>query len=434
MHSARTKSGARDPLNVSHVGPSSGATKLAAAAIRGAATLALFSAMLPITARPAQAQTETVLYNFGAGVNNPYSGLTSDGAGNFYGTTFYGGIGVAPGSGTVFELSPSGNGWNETTRYSFCSAPYCADGSNPMSNVLFDRVGNIYGTTAYGGANGAGVVFELSRRGAKLTEAVLYSFCSQSGCADGANPKGGLIVDPAGNLYGTNSAGAFELSRSGGGWKEQVIYEGAVGGLTMDTAGNIFGATSSTVFELSPNGSAGWNPTVIHTFTGSPKDGRNPESAPVLDEAGNLFGTTSSGGAHGYGTVYKLIPPTQKWQKGIWPERIVYSFAACTNGACHPSGIVVDAADNVYGLLPNSGKLYNVGVVFELEIPFAKDWYIEKVLWTFNGTDGAYPNSSLLLDSAGNLYGITAAGGTLYGNECGAGGPCGYGVVFKVTP
>lgn len=433
MHSARTgtKSWAKGALKASRVGPSFGATKLAAAATRGAVTLALLSALVSIAPRRALAQTETVLYNFGSGANGPASGLIADSAGNFYGTTFFGG---SSGSGTVFELSPSGNGWNQTTRYIFCSVPNCADGSGPMSNVIFNSSGNLFGTTAYGGANGAGVVFELSPHGAKSKETVLYSFCSQNGCADGANPKGGLIADLAGNLYGTNSAGAFELRRSSGVWKEQVIYQGAIGGLTIDSAGNIFGATTSTIFELSPNGSGGWIPTVIHTFPASAKDGSNLESAPVLDPAGNLYGTTSFGGIHGYGTAYTLVRPTQSWQKGIWPEKVVYAFGKCTSGACNPSGIVVDMFDNIYGILPSSGNPHNVGVVFELEVPFAKDWYAEKVLWTFKGTDGAYPNGNLLLDRAGNLYGITTAGGPLYGNECGAGGQCGYGVVFKVTP
>jgi uncharacterized repeat protein (TIGR03803 family) len=427
------KSWVNGALNDSRLGLGFGTTKLAAAAIRGALILAVICVLLPTAALPAQGQTESVLYNFGSGANGPASGLIADSAGNFYGTTFYGGTSASPGSGTVFELSPSGGTWTETTLYSFCSALNCADGANPMSSVIFSA-GTLYGTTSKGGVNGAGVVFELSLHGAKWKETVLYSFCSQSACADGGNPESGLIVDLQGHLYGTNSAGAFELSKSGGAWKEQVLYGGAVGGLTLDGSGNIFGATSSTVFELSPKGSGGWNSAVIHTFPNSLKDGSNLTSAPVLDAAGNLYGTTSAGGANGYGAAYMLVRPTQSWQNGIWPERVVFSFGKCTSGPCNPVGIVVDLFDNIYGILPSGGKPYKLGSVFELEIPFAKDWYVEKVLWTFKGTDGAYPNGTLIMDSVGNLYGITTAGGPSYEKTCAAGGPCGTGVVFQVVP
>ncbi|MGA8538666.1 MAG: choice-of-anchor tandem repeat GloVer-containing protein [Terriglobales bacterium] len=416
------------------IGLSFGGTKRRDAAIRGALTLAAISILLMMAVHPARGQTETVLYNFSSTVSGPTSGLTADSAGNLYGTTFYGGTSASPGSGTIFELSPSGGSWNETTLYSFCPALNCTDGANPMSSVIFTSAGNLYGTTTKGGANGAGVVFELVPHGAKWKETVLYSFCSQSGCADGGNPESGLIMDLAGHLYGINSAGAFELSKSGSVWKEQVLYGGAVGGLTLDGFGNIFGATSSTVFELSPHGSGGWNSAVIHTFPSSAKDGSNLTSAPVLDASGNLYGTTSAGGTNGYGTTYMLVRPTQAWQNGIWPERVIYSFGKCTSGACNPAGIVVDLFDNIYGILPTSGKPNNAGIVFELEIPFAKDWYVEKVLWTFKGIDGAYPNGSLIQDSAGNLYGITTAGGPSYSKTCTTGGACGNGVVFEISP
>lgn len=391
-------------------------------------------------ARPVQAQTETVLYNFcsqpscsdGSG---PMSQLTSDGKGNFYGTTERGGQGCAgSGCGTVFELSPNGSGgWNETVIHSFTDAP---DGAGPLlSLVIFDSVGNLYGTTESGGANGAGTVFELSPVGTSWTENVLYNFCSAANCADGGGPAAGLIFDPAGNLYGTflasgdsaSSATVFELSPSDGGWTEQVIYEAGASefGLTMDDSGNVYGTTGAigyfdygTVFELSPNGSGGWNPTVIHTFAGYPKDGWNPVGNPVLDQAGNLYGTTNGGGPKGHGTVYKLSP-----NEGGWTEEILPAFRECIVDGCTPvAGVVLDADGNIYGTTQGGSDGYAMGTVYELVAPVGKGKYKEVPLWSFTGTDGSYPMASLILDRAGNLYGTTYQGGSSNA-----------GVVFEVT-
>ncbi|HYW37531.1 MAG TPA: choice-of-anchor tandem repeat GloVer-containing protein [Terriglobales bacterium] len=370
-------------------------------------------------AHPAQAQTETVVYNFTGGSDGftPDSRLTSDGAGNFYGTTGFGGLGA----GTVFELSPNGSGgWKETVLYSFTGG---ADGSVPyFSYVLFDSEGNLYGTTYGGGSYGYGVVFELSPEGTSWTETVLYSF---TGGADDANPLNGLIMDTAGNLYGRTyvSGGGngtiFELSKSGDGWTKQVIYSGAPGyaGLTMDAAGNIFGVTADVVFELSPNGHGGWNPTVIHTFSGSPKDGLAGEGTPVLDHAGNLYGTTLGGGYKNNGTVYELSRGTNGWT-----EKILHSFeGGSTDGSDPFAGIVFDAAGNIYGTTEFGGNPL-AGTVYELVAPVGKGGYNEKVLWKFDKTDGYEPVDSLILDSAGKLYGTTPEGGSN-----------GYGVVFKVN-
>jgi uncharacterized repeat protein (TIGR03803 family) len=215
MHSVGTNRGTKGNLNISDVGPRFGSTKLAAAALRGALALAALSALLLIAARPAQAQTETALYNFCYFATQcpydtdgfePESGLASDGVGNFYGTTALGGsfgvTGYTDGGGIVFEISPNGSGgWNETILYSFCSAANCTDGASPYySNVIFDGVGNLYGTTGWGGAYGYGVVFELSPVGGGWTETVLHSFGPQG--EDAMYPVNGLIMDAAGNLYG----------------------------------------------------------------------------------------------------------------------------------------------------------------------------------------------------------------------------------------
>ncbi len=410
-----------------------------ACAAHAAVILAALSALV-LTAAPAQAKEpkETVLYSFcpdepgctaGGGLESP---VTMDAAGNIYGTTSFGGIYGGLG-GTVFELSPNGSGgWNETNLYNFCSLPNCADGEDPgYSGAILDSKGNLYGTAGTGGAYGYGVVFELSPVGGSWTETILYNFTSG---ADGAGPTSGVIMDPAGNLYGTTAWSAnreppgvvFELSSSGGGWTEQVIYETYTdaAGLTMDGAGNIFGIGGSTragetVFELSPNGNGGWNPTVIHTFDQTNMD---PEGTLVLDQAGNLYGTTAYGGAKNAGTVYKLSPAKQ----GKWTFKIVHSFdAEDPKGGNDPyGGVVLDAAGNIYGATSFGGDhKTSQGTIFELVAPVGKGNYKEQVLGSFNGKNGLFPVASLIRDAAGNLYGTTYKGGA-YNN----------GVVFEVTP
>ncbi len=446
-------------LSISDLGPRFGSTKRAAAATRGALILAVLSGLLLIAARPAQTQTETVLYNlftssdYGA---YSYASLTPDGVGNFYGTTYSGGScsGASqcqppyPG-GTVFELSPNAyGGWNETDLYSFCSAPNCTDGAGPISNVIFDSAGNLYGTTYFGGNGygveagwGYGVVFELSPGATGWTETVLYSFCPLGGCTDGPL---GLIFDRAGNLYvpfGTfsynigygGSDTVFELSPAGSGWTEQVIYANgsSTGGLTMDAAGNIYGVTGSTAFELSPNGSGGWTPSVIYTFS----SGGGPSSTPVLDSAGNLYGTIRGGGAS-CGTVYELSPGDNGWT-----EKSLYSFKNNGYDGCNPvGGVTLDAAGDIYGTTQFGGKnvVYidgydnpsSTGTVFELAAPVGTGSHKESVLWNFNGTDGLFPESSLILDSAGNLYGTTWEGGSSFGLGPDGGG---FGVAFELS-
>jgi uncharacterized repeat protein (TIGR03803 family) len=426
MRSAGTNCGTTDRLHISDVRPRLRTAKPASTAINGALALAVLSALLLITARPARAQTETVLYNFcslrgtcpdGA---DPISRLTADGAGNFYGTTHAGSS--RDGSyGDVFELSPNGNGgWNETVLYAFTEG---TDGGYPQfSPVVFDNLGNLYGTTQDGGVYGQGVVFELHPIGTSWTETVLYSF---AGTGDGSGPDTGVIIDAAGNLYGATAQGGpgnvgtvFELSHSGGNWMEQVIYtfDSSLyfppSGLMMDGGGNIFGAANLTVLELSPNGS-GWIPTVLHTFPG-PYLGI--EGTPALDAAGNIYGTImreNEDGTMGPGQVYKL-----KQKDGQWTIQILQTWK--DGFGPYYAGVVLDAAGNIYGTTIGGGTT-GQGTVFELLA--TKKAYQPKVLWSFNGTGGAQPASSLLLDDAGNLYGTAEFGGSI-----------GYGTIFEVTP
>jgi uncharacterized repeat protein (TIGR03803 family) len=407
-------------------------TMLAALSIRASLTLAVLPALLLIAACPAQAQTETVLHRF-TGTRDGYdftSPLTSDGAGNFYGTTSVGGRGY----GTVYELSPKqGGGWKQTVLHTFTNA---RDGAYPsLTSLIFDKQGNLYGVTSEGGANNFGVVFKLHPVGRHWAETVLYSFASGAG---GVYPFNGPIMDAEGNLYGRNyvytesgiSEGVFELSPSKRGWTEKVIYDNGIntgnpdgGGITMDTAGRIFGVywttfAPSAAFELLPNGKGGWNSKVIYTFD----ENIFPIGVPQLDKSGNLYGTAQSRSSPGM--VYQLSPG----KNGQWSLKTLYAFEGGTDGSNPYAGIVFDAEGNIYGTTVSGGKS-NLGTVFELAAPVGKGSYREKVLWSFNGKDGSAPLSSVLLEGVGHLYGTTTTGGGTgcYGLE-------GCGVAFELIP
>ena len=268
---------------------------------------------------------ETVLHDFNPNIKDgsvPYAGLLFDAAGNLYGATSSGG---AYGQGTVFELSHKSPGvWKETLLHSFGNG---TDGFGP-TGLIFDTAGNLYGTTWSGGAYGAGTVFQMTpTAGGGWMESVLYSFLNNG--VDGYGPNAGVIFDAVGNLYGTTFYGGtdgigtvFELSPAAGGWTEHLLYtfinnhtDGVypTSGVIFDQSGNLCGATefggskgSGNVFELTPTGGGAWAETILHAFVSS-KDGVYPNGL-VLDSSGNLYGTTTFGGAYGYGTVFKITP------------------------------------------------------------------------------------------------------------------------------
>jgi uncharacterized repeat protein (TIGR03803 family) len=339
--------------------------------------------------------TETILHDFdynGKDGYQPNGSLVFDGAGNLYGTTEAGGTGACEGvtsvvgCGTVFELSPAaGGGWTEKILYSFLSNG--RDGNTPLSALVFDSDGNLYGTTYNGGAYNYGTVFELSpRTGGGWTEKVLHSFQDIQG-KDGSFPNGSLTFDSAGNLYGTTQNGglyhvgtAFELTpRAGGGWAETILHNFAVNafpraGLIFDAAGNLYGTTPSggtghkgTVFELTPAVGGEWPETVLHSFENNGVDGYEPLGSLVFDAKGNLFGTTFDGGTgtcrEGCGTVFELTPAAG----GEWTET-VYSFADGLDGYWPASNLVFDRFGNLYGTTVNGGTDGGCvcGTVFEL--------------------------------------------------------------------
>lgn len=262
--------------------------------------------------RIASDKKESVLYSFGAQAGdgqNSYSNLVRDQSGNFYGTNVFGG---PTGNGAVFKLTPTGT---ETVLYGFGNQP---DGNQPWSGLIIDKEANLYGVTSAGGSYGGGNAYKVTSTG---TETEIYGFGLAEG--DGYAPFCNLI-DYKGNLYGTTADGGaygggmvFKLTPAG---KETILYsfgshipDGAhpYAGLVADDMGNLYGTTTAggtnnlgTVFELTPSGEE----TVLYSFAGTP-DGSYPYAGLILDKAGNLYGTTTAGGAAGAGTVYKLSLP-----------------------------------------------------------------------------------------------------------------------------
>ena len=378
---------------------------------------------------PSSAVTEQVLYNFTGGSDgaNPQASPVVDGAGDLYGSTYAAGNGF----GTVFELAPNGSGgYAESTLYRFVGG---GDGANPV-DVTMDSAGKLYGTTTNGGA-GNGTVFDLVPNGSAYAESTLYNFGSNG---DGANPYAGLIMDSAGDLYGTTNVGGyygygsvFELTPDSlGGYTESIIYSftGGSGGqnprtnLTMDNVGDIYGTSyygggnnEGIVFELIPNGS-GFVETTIYNFIGG-ADGANPSSALIMDASGDLFGAAFGGGSGGYGTVFELTANGN----GGYTESTVYTFSGGSDGA-NPqdlAGMVLDTAGDLYGTTVNGGS-NGYGTVFKLT-PNGSGGYSESVVYSFGGgTDGENP-VGLTMGSAGNLYGMTINGGS-----------SGDGTVFKI--
>jgi uncharacterized repeat protein (TIGR03803 family) len=404
---------------------------------------------LPLGASRA-APTETVLWSFGHryGLYPVTSSLIFDAAGNLYGTTADGGFGA----GVAFRLRPPVTGhtaWTEEVLHSFGGT----DGVYPVAGMIFDKAGNLFGTTAGGGDSNHGTVFELTPPAAGKTgwiEQVLYSFAgSENAGPDGADPDADLIFDKAGNLYGTTNGGGthgrgtvFELMPPAAGqtgWTEQVLHSfgghndgtNPDAGLIFDEAGNLYGTTgfNGTVFELMPPATrqTGWTEQVLHRFTGRGGDGASPYAGLIFDGAGNLYGTTVSGGGFNQGTVFELTPPAAG--KSGWTERILHSFPAFgTDGAAPEAGLIFDRAGNLYGTT-NGGGTHGHGTVFELMPPAAgQTGWTEQVLYSFAGSlragpDGAAPWAALIFDKAGNLFGTTDRGGML-----------GRGTVFELMP
>jgi uncharacterized repeat protein (TIGR03803 family) len=352
------------------------------------------AAILPLTFYSAAVVAQTheliTLTDFGQTPTDgysPQSPLVFDKAGNLYGVTQYGG---GPYDfGTVFELTKKPDGvWARKTLYKFTGR---ADGGNPIGALVLDAAGNLYGTTVSGGASkaptnpGDGVVFELSPNGdGTWTHTVPYNFL---GTPDGQWPRNGVIFDSAGNLYGTTSSGG--------------------------TYGN------GSVFKLTPQQGGGWNESVIHSFDSN----GTPSYGLTIDRTGNLYGTTTGFVVNGTitGFVFKLSPGSD----GAWSYAVLHYFRnRYVDGIYLGSGVILDACGNIFGTTFDGGA-YGTGTVFEIPAgqgPNGSD----KILHSFSETlyhGGINPLGGLVFDSAGNLYGTTEVGG-LYG----------WGKIFKMHP
>ena len=287
------------------------------------------------------------------------------------------------GCGTVFRLSPPPSAcksalcpWTETILYRFTGG---SDGGYPgLGDLIFDQQGNLYGTTYNGGTDTGGVVFELTPAHGRWTEKVLYSFTDRD---DGYSPMSGVIFDQAGNLYGTAGYTVYQLSPVGSGWVENTLYQFTTssidGGVIFDHSGNLFGGTTvdlvqpgGTVYELSPSGS-GWTQQTLYAFPFGQNGGFGPTASLVFDVAGNLYGTTVSdpgdgcSGGYGCGTVFKLSQNPD----GTWSNTFLHEFTGSDDGANPYSNVVFDASGNMYGTASAGGGAGHgggYGVVWEI--------------------------------------------------------------------
>jgi len=418
---------------------------------------------------PAFAQwKEKVLYSFQGGATDgalPAGGVVFDSAGNLYGATTQG-FGFCPPAqcGSVFQLAPpakQGDPWTETVLHVFTGNSN-GDGDTPAGGLIIDNLGNLYGTTAYGGTGdcvllgtkvGCGTVYEMTppkTKGGKWTETVLYSFPTAK---QGYLPNGDLVFDSSGNLYGATMFGGghgttcdefyqycgavFQLSppkTKGGKWTEKVLHgfrsgpDGANpnGALVFDSTGAIYGTTygggnesgecgaggCGTAFELNPPATVdgAWIEKVLHRFNG--QDGANPAAGIVFGKDGKLYGTVSAGANSGSGAVFALARPTGG---APWKEALLYRFSDGNDGTSPQGALIFDASGNLYGTALGGGT--RRGVVFRLKPPKHGSLWPLTVLYNLRGSpDGNHPTAALTFDGEGNSYTVTEWGGT--GQSC----------------
>jgi uncharacterized repeat protein (TIGR03803 family) len=350
--------------------------------------------------------------------------LETDIADNIYGTTVLGG---EFGGGTVFQLSPTPNGWVHTVLYSFTGG---ADGGEPYKGVTLDSEGNLYGTAVTGGSGscegGCGVAYKLTKSGGSWTQTIIHAF---TGGNDGSGPGARLTVDPSGNVYGmAPTGGAYGLGtiykihqEPNGAWTFKVIHaftggadggSGSAGRMILRN-GRLYGAAttggtygSGIVFEITPRGAGRWDFRTIYSFRGQP-DGSFPYGALLFNSSGNIYGTTYYGGANNIGAVYELSPRPI----GEWNENVLYSFQGGTDGNSPISNLVFGGAGNLdlYGTTSEGGL--GRGTIFKLS-PVGGGQWTETVVHLFQGPpDGAFAYNGLVVGRLRSFYGATVHGG-----------------------
>lgn len=364
--------------------------------------------------------------------------------------------------GAAFAGAGSAQAWTYKVIHNFCAAYNCDDGGYPHSALVMDSAGTLYGVT--GATIGSGTAFQLAPAGGKWKYGLLYSFCAEINCADGALPNGPLVIDVSGNLYGTTSNGGgarvgsvFELSRSGDRIRRSLVtlhsfilsgdgqnpaagltYQGAASGVPYDGSSPLYGTTAGggsnnagTIFSLTPDGVISVE-SLLYTFCSNPPctDGQNPDSELIVDAAGNLYGTAFSGGNSGsHGVAFKLTN-----NSGTWDESVLHAFCGrkdCRDGGPPGGALVMDASGSLFGNTVLGGSPRNgcCGTVFRL----ASDGSAFSKTYDFCSIrrrcrDGALPAGALLLDSSGTLFGTASAGGNFDGGDY-----QGAGVVFALT-
>ena len=424
--------------------------KIAASVFIVRTIVRLFSAAIFATTFLLQAQTYTVLHSFSGAADGatPYSGVTLDRGGNLYGTANEGGdtASCGGGCGTVYQLKRAGAGWILNSLYIF----HRNDGAYPYAGVVFGPGGSLYGSTSSGGNgsqycfDGCGLIFKLNPPATACHNVTcswqitsLYKFAGWPN--DGEGP-GNVAFGSVGNIYGTAGGGfgycedlpgcgiVFELSPGSGGWSETILYDFANGGgfspnpfVVLDSTGNVYGTTNNdflpynTVFEVTPEGNNSPFQTLYDFYYGGPTI---PLGGVIFDTAGNLYGTTSTGGSGNGGVVFELMHSGNSWIFNV-----LYNLV--NPGTMYSPGprgnLAMDAAGSLYGTTYADGA-NGCGSIFKLTQSNGNWTYTSLHDFTC-GSDGAYPYSTVVLDSAGNVYGTASAGGSQ--NK---------GVVFEITP
>ncbi len=403
-----------------------------------ALTVFVFAVLVPATA-----QTYQVIYTFSGHDNpaNPIAGVTPDQHGNLYGTTAWGG---EFGGGAVYQLKRTNGGYVFSDLHDLGQG---LDGSFAWGGITIGPNGSLYGTTYTGGTEGNGVIFNVKPpptpcRSVRCPwhETVLYNFRRQE---DGGNAQASVVFDSRGNFYGAVVNGGvdqqgvvYEMTPSGDGWTYQVLYPftGGTDGsnpdslLTFDAAGSLYGSALAggnsgcvgnlgcgTIFKISRLGGS-WAETTLYTFTDG-SDGSNPQSGVIFDAAGNIYSATgASDGALG-GSVFELTA-----HSGSYLFNLITDLRGGGPGPWNP--LLRDSGGNLYGATWGDG-LYGAGNVFKLT-PTSNGWVYTDLHDFTGGADGGNAFGGLSMDSEGNIFGTTYMGGLQ---------SCGYcGVVFEITP